>query len=51
MFNEFEPKYPGGEEAQEELIKALAENPFLDLDVYFLEALLTGEAEIVGDEK
>jgi hypothetical protein len=25
-----------------------AENPFLDLDVYFLEALLTGEAEIVG---
>ena len=28
-----------------------AENPFLDLDVYFLEALLTGEAEIVRDEK
>jgi hypothetical protein len=28
-----------------------AENPFLDLDVYLLEALLTGEAEIVEDEE
>lgn len=26
-----------------------AENPFLDLDVYFLEALLTGVAKIVRD--